>query len=166
MGKGLGEGCCSALSAMYVGSRADWSVFKNIIQTPGGKAHVRGLQNLNITSGKLGSFNFKNLFEVYRNVMSLFGARFSGHQRFGETGDADAGLIGFARVDGLFYFTFWGEWGGHTIAAAKQGDTFKLFDPNCGEATIPGASNFARFVTWWLKGYYGEINRWAIQRCS
>ena len=38
-----GKGVCSALSAMYLGSRGDWSVFKNIISSSGGLAQVRGL---------------------------------------------------------------------------------------------------------------------------
>ncbi|GAA5182376.1 hypothetical protein GCM10025771_31520 [Niveibacterium umoris] len=163
-GKGLGDGVCSALSAMYLGSRADWSVFKNAIVSPGGLAHIRGLQNLNIHAGNIGSFNFDNISQVYQDVMRLFGVSFSGQQRTAQNSEAAEGAIGMVRQDGLYYFSFWGPFGGHTVALAKKGDAYKAFDPNFGDATLPDAAAFSRFVSWWIPSYYPGINRWFVQR--
>lgn len=64
-GKGLRGGVCMGLSIMYIAARADWSVFKNAIVTPGGLAHVRGLMNFHNESDRVGSINFGNLRKVY-----------------------------------------------------------------------------------------------------
>ena len=45
-GRGLKGGVCLVLSALYLASKGDWSVFRNAMVSPGGLAHVRGLMNI------------------------------------------------------------------------------------------------------------------------
>lgn len=163
----LKGGVCLGLSAMYMASNADWSIFKNIIATPGGMAHVRGFMNLQSEGLRVGSI--AQVSEYNKEVLKLFKVRFTGEETSGATRNVNA-MMGACQYVGLYRIGYYGPPGGHAIAlhratGANGRSVNKVFDPNYGEATIPTTMQLERFMGWFFNALYGALNAdWYIQR--
>jgi hypothetical protein len=164
-GSGLKCGVCLGLSAIYLASHGDWSVFLNTISSPGGLAHVRGfmnLQSVGVDAKKI-SYQDESGPEFVRECLRTLGVQYSGQQRIGQNTDVTGGLLGMAVQDGRFLIGFKWSLGSHATAAILNGGRYKAFDPELGAADLPDGTAFASFVQGWL-GYYPGIKWWFVQR--
>lgn len=95
--------------------------------------------------------------------MRIFGVQYTNKYQEG-TSAAEGGATAMAAHDGLYMLSFWGGFGGHTVALSRKGAAATAFDPNFGEAAIPAGSSFNRFVNWWIPSYYPGITKWMCMR--
>lgn len=166
MSDSLRGGVCQGLSAMYIASRADWSVFKNIVQTPGGVAHVRGFMNLQRHGIDIGSLKGRDgVTKYFTELVAIFGLKATGSYVRGKSVNAQRMALYNANKEGYVYVNFYASSGGHSIALAQKGGKFMIYDPNFGEGTFTSSSNFVGCVKHIFQAAYATFDQdyWAMR---
>lgn len=155
----LEGGVCQGLSAMWIASRADWAVFKNIIQTPGGVSHVRGFMNLQHAAVSVGSLKDREAVTTYLiEQVRIFGVAYTNERDQGTKMDTAKVAAFAAKKSGFTYLNFYGDEGGHSVAFHNGASVVSFFDPNYGVAVFPGRSGFASFVRAFFPAAYADLD--------
>jgi hypothetical protein len=156
MPNNLKNGVCQALVVMWMASKADWSVFTNIIKTPGGKAHVRGFMNLQHEGIRVDSLQGrKGVTEYFALQAEIFGVKYTKKQWKGNPVDAYkiSAAVKSAR-NFYYYLNFYANTGGHSVGFVHLNDEIAFYDPNCGVASFPNGTGSTRFLDAFLKAVY------------
>ena len=159
MPQSLKNGVCQALVAMWMASRGDWSVFKNIVKTPGGKAHVRVFMNLQHEGIRVDSLKDRgDVTSYFRLQAEIFGIKYTGKQRKGNPVDAWKIAPMVKSAPAYYYLNFYGNTGGHSVGFVKSSSAVTFYDPNCGVAFFPAGTGLTHFLQDFLQAVYSTLN--------
>ena len=163
----LRNGVCQSLVAMWMASRANWSVFTNVVKSPGGKAHVRGFMNLQHEGIRIQSINGRQgVTNYFQFQADIFGIGFTGQEWKDRPVDAYDICTAVKSAPGYYYLNFYSHTGGHSVGFVYRADTeMTFFDPNCGTATFAGGIGLTRFLDAVLRTIYSSFNEeWYVHR--
>lgn len=165
-GNGFSDGVCLGLSILYVGCRADWSIFKQMIKSPGGLAHIRGMMNFQSVfreGGNQAMGTIEKDHEIHAMMLRTLGRVASGKKRSAFNALGAEGIASFCSShEGLHLICIGGGGQAHAIAALTQSNSLILFDPNFGAATIP-KQHALLFINWVMSTYYSSLsNYWMV----
>jgi len=164
-GAGHRGGVCMALSMEWMSVKGNWDGFLSKIVSPLGQAEVRGYMNLSKEADNTGGYkSWEHRLVIFTEFLKVLGMNYRG-QKWATDNGAVNGVPAFVKGNpGFYYCAFWWADGGHAIAFENAGDTFKIFDPNYGEVTLPAAS-FDVMAQWVLGTvYYSAKTTWAVQQ--
>lgn len=151
----LKNGVCQSLVAMWMASRCDWSVFTNIVKSPGGKAHVRGFMNLQKEGIRVDSLKGRSgVTDYFQLQAEIFGIKYTGREWKGNPVDAWNICVAVKSAPSYYYLNFYSNTGGHSVGFVHSQATMSFFDPNCGVATFPGGTGLTRFLDSFLRSVY------------
>ena len=156
----LKNGVCQSLVAMWMASRADWSVFRNTVKTPGGKAHVRGFMNLQKEGIRVDSLKGRQgVTDYFQLQAEIFGIKYAGDETKGKPVDAWKICTAVKTAPGYYYLNFYADTGGHSVGFIHGHTTMSFFDPNCGVASFAGGTGLTRFLDEFLQAVYSTYKQ-------
>lgn len=164
----LKNGVCQSLVAMWMASRADWSVFTNIVKTPGGKAHVRGFMNLQKEGIRVNSLKGRGgVTDYFQLQAEIFGIKYTGNEWKGSPVDAWKISTAVKSAPAYYYLNFYANTGGHSVGFVHLADQMAFFDPNCGVVSFPQGTGLTRFLDEFLQAVYRTYTEnYFVQRYS
>ena len=156
----LKNGVCQSLVCMWMASRADWSVFTNIVKTPGGKAHVRGFMNLQKEGIRVDSLKGRQgVTDYFKLQAEVFGIKYANYETTGNPVDAWKIATGVKSANGYYYLNFYANTGGHSVGFVTKDELIAFFDPNCGVAAFAGGTGLTRFLDQFLQAVYSTYKQ-------
>ena len=162
-GKGFADGVCMGLSILWVGCRGDWSIFNQMLKSPGGLAHIRGMMNFQSVFREGGNQSMGTIekdHEIHAMMLRTLGRVATGRKRGAFNALAAEGIASFcSQNEGLHLICFGGGGQAHAIAALCQGSSLVLFDPNYGAATFD-KQHALLFVNWLLTNFYPTLSQY------
>ena len=165
----FGEGgVCLPLSAAYLMCQR-WEEFKFYIETPRGKAFIRGIKNGQVQARTYSGDSRELIREILFNTMGNVGVNLD--KRFHEIKGLDSQGLARRIYDCMRFethglFSIHGERGGHAMAIKIDTGVMKFFDPNNGEFHLRFDRNnrysSEGFLVKYLARYYKKYNSIAI----
>lgn len=132
----FGEGgACLPLSAAYLMCQR-WEEFRSYIETPRGKAFIRGIKNGQVQARTYSGDSRELIREILFNTMGNVGVNLD--KRFHEIKGLDSQGLARRIYDCMRFethglFSIHSERGGHAMAIKIDTGVMKFFDPNKGE---------------------------------